>query len=325
MIALHWTLLTAALAEWASIKLVEDIPTPAPTPIETPVVDAPNPAPVSGPPQFAHLATECVEASFAGFNYKLCPFVNVTQSQGSFSYSLGVWSKWDEEGQAAAVEAATEESAAPAASMLYESGTACSDGSLRTSSVQLKCAEESALVSVAEPSTCKYTLIFETPAACEGGDPSVGDAPSMEGQIFGDAVEGGAADSAAAAEAGAGAAAGASSAAPCTEVTQCNDQIAALAAELKQTRAVGEEAQRVLQAVLSSLVAPAGERASQLDAVLVATAAAADAAASVATESAVGGCDGDSAAGDASCAPAPAQKTGLGALLGALSAPFTSS
>jgi hypothetical protein len=273
--------------------MVDDMPTPPPTPPPPPADNSPAPAPISGAPQYHPLALECFDLMDGDFTYVLCPYVNITQSQGTFSYSLGVWTQWDE-----TVVATAAEGEPTPVKMLYESGTACADGTLRAASVEMLCGDASALTSVQEPSTCNYAFVFETPLACDMSDGARGAVPSVGEEIFGAAVD-------ATNDAGA----------PCTELAQCNARIVALARELEETKAIAAEGQRVLQAVLGGLVAPVGERQSQLDAVLAATAAAAAASGGGSAEA---GC----AAGDAACAGGAPKGGALGALLGALRAPF---
>lgn len=272
---------------WTAIKMVDDVPTPPPTPLPPVVDSSPAPAPISGAPQFHPLALECFDLVDSGFTYILCPFVNVTQSQGTFSYSLGVWTMWD------------------GGKMMYESGTACADGTLRKTSIEMRCGDASALTSVQEPSTCNYAFVFETPLACEASDDASGVVSSVSEEIFGAAVDA-VQDAADAARA------------PCTDLPQCNANIVALARELEATKAIAAEGQRVLQAVLGGLVAPVDERKSQLDAVLAATAAAAAASGGGRVED---GCAAGDAVGEA-CTEGARKGSALSALLGALRAPF---
>lgn len=50
--------------------------------------------------------------------------------------------------------------------MSFTNGQSCWNGPMRSLRVSLSCAAEHRILSVDEPEVCKYTMRFETPAAC---------------------------------------------------------------------------------------------------------------------------------------------------------------
>lgn len=52
---------------------------------------------------------------------------------------------------------------------MFERGSKCWNGPARSLRVALACGPEEVLSDVAEPDTCTYTAVLETPAACSPG------------------------------------------------------------------------------------------------------------------------------------------------------------
>lgn len=53
--------------------------------------------------------------------------------------------------------------------LVFDRGQKCWNGPSRSLRVALACGQEDVLVGVAEPETCAYTAVLETPAACSPG------------------------------------------------------------------------------------------------------------------------------------------------------------
>ena len=51
--------------------------------------------------------------------------------------------------------------------MMFENGQKCWNGPKRSMRVLFDCDTENKIVSVNEPSTCKYSMTFHTPLACK--------------------------------------------------------------------------------------------------------------------------------------------------------------
>jgi len=96
---------------------------------------------------FYKLKGECFTLQLQQYVYELCPFRSAKQG----STLLGSWDSWETDYTA----------------MRYKGGEHCWNAGAREATVQLRCGLENKLISVNEPATCRYALMFETPAACD--------------------------------------------------------------------------------------------------------------------------------------------------------------
>uniref|UniRef100_A0A3Q2UR27 N-acetylglucosamine-1-phosphate transferase subunit gamma n=1 Tax=Fundulus heteroclitus TaxID=8078 RepID=A0A3Q2UR27_FUNHE len=115
------------------------------------------PSPVSGPVHLHHLAGKCFSLMESMYKYEFCPFHNVTQHEQSFRWNaysgiLGIWQEWEMANNTFT-------------GMWMRDGDTCGTRN-RETKVILVCSNSSRLVSVSEPSTCVYSLTFETPLVC---------------------------------------------------------------------------------------------------------------------------------------------------------------
>ncbi|XP_076459735.1 N-acetylglucosamine-1-phosphotransferase subunit gamma-like [Babylonia areolata] len=116
-----------------------------------------QPANVSGPPHLRYLHRHCFSKTFENYKYNLCPFSNVTQHEQGYHWNpyngvLGVWQEWEIENNTFV-------------SMEMMDGDDC--GQIhRSVKVKFECGNSSDIVSVSEPSTCHYVLVFSTPLVC---------------------------------------------------------------------------------------------------------------------------------------------------------------
>ncbi|CAN9508558.1 unnamed protein product [Ophioblennius macclurei] len=116
-----------------------------------------NPSPVSGPKHLHRLAGKCFSLTESMYKYEFCPFHNVTQHEQSFRWNaysgiLGVWQEWEIVNNTFT-------------GMWMRDGDACGARN-RETKVILVCGTSSKLSQVSEPSTCVYSLNFETPLVC---------------------------------------------------------------------------------------------------------------------------------------------------------------
>ncbi|KJE97010.1 hypothetical protein CAOG_07498 [Capsaspora owczarzaki ATCC 30864] len=108
-----------------------------------------------GPEQeFFVLQDECFSFKTNEYQYEVCPFVSAKQKQNDRATSLGSWTGWSGSGN-------------KYSQMKFENGEKCWNGPNRSATVNLKCGDKNALISVAEPSKCEYVLEFTSPAACD--------------------------------------------------------------------------------------------------------------------------------------------------------------
>lgn len=116
-----------------------------------------TPSPVSGPQHLHQLAGKCFTLVESTYKYEFCPFHNITQHEQTFRWNaysgiLGIWQEWEIENNTFT-------------GMWMREGDACGTRS-RETKVILVCSSSSKLAQVSEPSTCVYSLTFETPLVC---------------------------------------------------------------------------------------------------------------------------------------------------------------
>ncbi|KAM9715948.1 N-acetylglucosamine-1-phosphotransferase subunit gamma isoform 2-T4 [Menidia menidia] len=116
-----------------------------------------TPSSVSGPEHLHHLAGKCFSLTESTYKYEFCPFHNITQHELSFRWNaysgiLGIWQEWEIKNNTFS-------------GMWMRDGDACGTRN-RETKVILVCSNSSKLAQVSEPSTCMYSLTFETPLVC---------------------------------------------------------------------------------------------------------------------------------------------------------------
>ncbi|XP_022599213.1 N-acetylglucosamine-1-phosphotransferase subunit gamma [Seriola dumerili] len=116
-----------------------------------------TPSPVSGPVHLHRLAGKCFSHTESTYKYEFCPFHNITQHEQSFRWNaysgiLGIWQEWE-----IANNTFT--------GMWMRDGDTCATRN-RETKVIFVCSASSKLAQVSEPSTCVYSLTFETPLVC---------------------------------------------------------------------------------------------------------------------------------------------------------------
>ncbi len=94
---------------------------------------------------------DCFSTQVREYTYEFCPFKQASQKSGS-STSLGRFARFEsEDGRA---------------SLHFENGQRCWQGMDRKAVVLANCGVTSAITLVEEPSTCFYSIQFDTPIAC---------------------------------------------------------------------------------------------------------------------------------------------------------------
>ncbi|XP_037546739.1 N-acetylglucosamine-1-phosphotransferase subunit gamma [Nematolebias whitei] len=116
-----------------------------------------TPSPVSGPAHLHRLAGKCYSLIESTYKYEFCPFHNVTQHEQSFRWNaysgiLGIWQEWEMANNTFT-------------GMWMRDGDTCGTRN-RETKVILVCSNNTKLAEVSEPSTCVYSLIFQTPLVC---------------------------------------------------------------------------------------------------------------------------------------------------------------
>ncbi|KAK9393370.1 N-acetylglucosamine-1-phosphotransferase subunit gamma [Crotalus adamanteus] len=115
------------------------------------------PSPISGPEHLFKLAGKCFGYVESTYKYEFCPFYNVTQHEQTFRWNayngiLGIWHEWEIENNTFV-------------GMWMREGDSCETKN-RETKVLLVCGKKNRLAQVSEPSTCVYSLTFETPLVC---------------------------------------------------------------------------------------------------------------------------------------------------------------
>jgi len=102
--------------------------------------------------RFEPLSRECYTSALGGeWNYEICPFKNAAQKgQSGGSTSIGNWEGFADD----------------YTTLKFTNGQMCWNGPSRSLTVTLVCAGENKVLAVDEPEVCKYTMRFQTPAAC---------------------------------------------------------------------------------------------------------------------------------------------------------------
>uniref|UniRef100_A0A8C7R9R0 N-acetylglucosamine-1-phosphate transferase subunit gamma n=1 Tax=Oncorhynchus mykiss TaxID=8022 RepID=A0A8C7R9R0_ONCMY len=113
-----------------------------------------TPGPVSGNKNTYYLLGEVL---YGLYKYEFCPFHNITQHEQSFRWNaysgiLGIWQEWEIVNNTFLA-------------MWMREGDACGNKNRQTK-VILTCGGSSKLAQVSEPTTCVYSLSFETPLVC---------------------------------------------------------------------------------------------------------------------------------------------------------------
>ncbi|NXF98018.1 GNPTG phosphotransferase, partial [Eubucco bourcierii] len=116
-----------------------------------------SPSAMSGPAHLFRLAGKCFSFMESTYKYEFCPFHNVTQHEQTFRWNaysgiLGIWHEWEIENNTFL-------------GMWMREGDSCETKSRQTK-VHLVCGKSNKLAYVSEPSTCVYSLTFETPLVC---------------------------------------------------------------------------------------------------------------------------------------------------------------
>uniref|UniRef100_A0A8B9MVN6 N-acetylglucosamine-1-phosphotransferase subunit gamma n=1 Tax=Accipiter nisus TaxID=211598 RepID=A0A8B9MVN6_9AVES len=156
--------LGAALGLFASAGKMKIVEEPNTFGLNNPFLPQPNrlqpkmsPSAVSGPAHLFRLAGKCFSFVESTYKYEFCPFHNVTQHEQTFRWNaysgiLGIWHEWEIDNNTFV-------------GMWMREGDSCETKSRQTK-VHLVCGKSNKLAYVSEPSTCVYSLTFETPLVC---------------------------------------------------------------------------------------------------------------------------------------------------------------
>ena len=116
-----------------------------------------KPSNFSGPDHFKYLRDKCFTLLLPDYRYELCFFNNVTQHERTLRWNpysgiLGIWTDWNIANYSFV-------------GMTMKNGDDCGDNN-REVEVTFTCSNVNNLTSVAEPSQCRYHMVFATPLVC---------------------------------------------------------------------------------------------------------------------------------------------------------------
>lgn len=94
------------------------------------------------------IAESCVEGDQDKYTYKLCPYGDAHQIDGTHKTLIGRFMSFDGE------------------TMKFENGDSCWQGPSRSIKVKVVCGSIDKVEKISEPSRCTYEGILKTPAAC---------------------------------------------------------------------------------------------------------------------------------------------------------------
>ncbi|KAF4674241.1 Long-chain-fatty-acid--CoA ligase 3 [Perkinsus chesapeaki] len=119
-------------------------------------------------PDYAYfsLANQCVDADFEHYNYKICFFGKVTQKEEGRAFSdmkLGEFSGYYK-------DMANPDSTPDYSAHMFTGGDWCPGGPAREIKVRMSCGATLQLISVKEPSRCKYEAEVTHPGSCSAED-----------------------------------------------------------------------------------------------------------------------------------------------------------
>ncbi|CAF0852270.1 unnamed protein product [Rotaria sordida] len=107
--------------------------------------------------EYSPIIDQCFDYEEREYTYRICMFKTAKQISkgGGSEVIIGYWDSWCGPKDNKYLK------------MKYSNGATCWNGPPRSLIVTLQCGIEQKLTDVREPSRCEYTIIFETPLACD--------------------------------------------------------------------------------------------------------------------------------------------------------------
>ncbi|PWU88041.1 putative protein kinase C substrate protein, heavy chain [Trypanosoma cruzi] len=108
-------------------------------------------------------SNECFSLNTSTHTYEICPLKDAHQYDKGTTHGqcIGRWGRFGDNTYS------LWSSTSDYTHMIFENGDRCWNGVTRMTDVYVICGPENKLVQVEEPSMCRYTMVFETPAVCE--------------------------------------------------------------------------------------------------------------------------------------------------------------
>lgn len=107
--------------------------------------------------EYAAFIDQCYDYEEREYTYRLCMFKDARQipKGGGGDVTIGYWDSWNGPENNKYL------------TMKYGNGATCWNGPSRSLIVTFKCGLEHKIVDVREPTRCGYTMLFESPSACD--------------------------------------------------------------------------------------------------------------------------------------------------------------
>lgn len=107
--------------------------------------------------EFGAFLDQCFDFHEREYTYRVCMFKDAKQisKDASNEVVIGYWDSW------------TGPKTNKYESMRYNKGATCWNGPARSLSLKFQCGLEHRILDVREPSRCEYSMLFETPSACD--------------------------------------------------------------------------------------------------------------------------------------------------------------
>ena len=116
--------------------------------------------------EYLAMKDQCFEVVDGQFSYSLCMLGSITQKEVSGSREVTLGTHQSIEPAYDTPSNSHNGRTPPSTIMRFGGGQHCHAFGARTAQVTVACAAKNALISASEPSTCAYSLYFESPVAC---------------------------------------------------------------------------------------------------------------------------------------------------------------
>eukprot|EP00483_Globobulimina_turgida_P005088 UN05098 len=103
---------------------------------------------------YAALFDECYSTKISKYDYEFCAFGSAQQKEGHSSTDLGSFKSFGYNDKMELI-------------MSFDEGQKCWNGPKRSATVLFECDTDNEIINVNEPSTCRYSMTFHTPLACQ--------------------------------------------------------------------------------------------------------------------------------------------------------------
>ncbi|CAF4688677.1 unnamed protein product [Rotaria socialis] len=107
--------------------------------------------------EYSAFMDQCFDYDEREYTYRVCMFKDAKQISkgGGSDVTIGYWDAW------------TGPSDNKYLKMKYANGATCWNGPARSLTITFQCGVDHKIIDVREPTRCEYSMLFETPSACD--------------------------------------------------------------------------------------------------------------------------------------------------------------